>query len=219
MNVTVQHQDLARESDCAAGWKRHFMKPEGRVGKLFGTLMARKNALQTLTGVELFDVQTADHVLEIGFGPGVGIEALSAKAADGQVSGVDWSEAMVALASKRNWPAIADGRVELRQGSAVRLPYPDAQFDKVFEANSFHIWPDRNAALREIHRVLKPGGQLMLCLRMKHPTRTKLVAPGHKREDIPAIEAALLQAGFTIAGIDTHELARTITYLKASKVQ
>lgn len=162
-------------------------------------------------------MQPTDHVLEIGFGPGVGIEALAKKAIDGRVCGVDWSSAMVELASKRNRAAISSGRIDLRAGSAENLPHPDGVFDKVFEANSFHIWPDQAGALREIHRVLKPGGQLMLCLRMKHPTRTKFVAPGHTAEDIPRIQETLDRAGFISERIEYSELGRTIAYLTVTR--
>ncbi len=216
MNAIPQHGEPASASECRAyGWKRQFMRPDGAIGKLFGRLMASKNAAQTLTGIDMFDVQPTDHVLEIGFGPGVGIEALTTKAVDGRICGVDWSSAMLELASKRNRAAIESGRVVLRQGSAEQVPFPDRQFDKVFEANSFHIWPDQDAALREIHRVLKPGGEFMLCLRMQHPTRSKFVAPGHKDEDIPAIQARLERAGFEIVRMEPVKLKRTITYLTA----
>jgi ubiquinone/menaquinone biosynthesis C-methylase UbiE len=218
MNVAADHHGLNCEAQGEQrGWKRQFMRPEGWVGGLFGRLMARKNADQTLTGIELFDVRPQDHVLEIGFGPGVGIQALTARAREGRVCGVDWSNAMVAQAAQRNRAAVSARRVELRHGAADRLPYPDAVFDKVFEANSFHIWPDRDAALREIYRVLKPGGRLMLCLRMKHPTRTKFVAPGHTVEDIRTIAASLEPIGLTIQQQETRELGRTITYLVAAK--
>ncbi len=218
MNAVAQHEVTSGASECHThGWKRQFMRPAGIVGKFFGRLMASKNAAQTLTGIDLFDIRATDEVLEIGFGPGVGIEALAKKAFDGRVCGVDWSSTMVELASKRNRAAIGSGKVVLAEGSADRLPHPDGHFDKVFEANSFHIWPDQAGALREIHRVLKPGGQLMLCLRMKHPTRTKFVAPGHTEDDIPKIQHALEEAGFGIEHIEYGEVGRTIAYLTAIK--
>lgn len=93
-------------------------------------------------------------------GRGVAIAALSGKAA--HVAGVDISDVMVEQARTRNADAIAAARVELHQGSADRLPFADDSFDNALSINSIHIWSDPAAGLRELHRVLKPEGRLVL---------------------------------------------------------
>jgi ubiquinone/menaquinone biosynthesis C-methylase UbiE len=106
------------------------------------------------------EVQPDGRVLEIGFGPGVSLAYLAQQAQ--QVIGVDVSGVMVQQARKRNAQAIAAGRVELHQASAERLPLAAASYDKVLSINSIQIWPDPAAGLREVRRVLKPGGRLAL---------------------------------------------------------
>jgi len=50
---------------------------------------------------------------------------------------------------------ISQGKVELSEGSASRIPYEDGFFDKVSAVNSIYFWPDPIAGLKEVHRVLK----------------------------------------------------------------
>ncbi len=54
------------------------------------------------------------------------------------------------------------GRFDLRTGAAGRLPFPDGSFDVVTSTASLHHWKEPAAALDDIHRVLKPGGQALL---------------------------------------------------------
>jgi ubiquinone/menaquinone biosynthesis C-methylase UbiE len=69
---------------------------------------------------------------------------------------------MMAQARARNAAAIAEGRVELRQGDASRLPFPDDHFDKIFATNVIYFWEDPAVTVKELRRVLKPGGRIAL---------------------------------------------------------
>jgi ubiquinone/menaquinone biosynthesis C-methylase UbiE len=140
-----------------------FGQPRGLLGNLGGRLMARLNRPMNRWVIQLLDVQPHEKVLEIGFGPGVGIELLAAIVTTGVVAGVDASETMVKQARRRNAAAIEAGLVDLQQGSVEQLPYADDTFDKALTVNSLHIWPDVIGGLREIRRVLKRGGKLAVC--------------------------------------------------------
>jgi ubiquinone/menaquinone biosynthesis C-methylase UbiE len=71
---------------------RAFGRPEGRLGKLGGVIMARTNQKIAARATELLDVRPDDQVLEVGFGPGVGIQPLADKVLSGRVAGLDPSE-------------------------------------------------------------------------------------------------------------------------------
>src|SRR5438128_250196 len=132
---------------------RAFGRPQGVLGRLGGVIMARMNQEIAARAIELLDVQPSDRVLEIGFGPGVGIQLLAGIVSSGLVAGVDDSEEMVEQARARNAKAIASGRVELRPASVERLPFDNDTFDKALSINSMQVWPDARAGLREILRV------------------------------------------------------------------
>jgi Protein-L-isoaspartate(D-aspartate) O-methyltransferase (PCMT) len=74
---------------------RMFGRPTGMLGKLGGIIMARVNAPFARCVIRLLDVQPRDKVLEIGFGPGVGIQLLAKSAPEGRVAGIDCSVEMV----------------------------------------------------------------------------------------------------------------------------
>jgi ubiquinone/menaquinone biosynthesis C-methylase UbiE len=71
------------------------------------------------------------------------------------VIGVDYAESMLAGAQHR-FAGRSD--IELKNADAAKLPYPDNSFDTANIANALHCLPDVDGALRDIHRVLKPGG-------------------------------------------------------------
>jgi ubiquinone/menaquinone biosynthesis C-methylase UbiE len=78
----------------------------------------------------------------------------------GRVVGVDSNEAMLAVA--RAQPAPGGAQVEWRQGDATKLPFTDGEFDRVLCQHGLQYVADRIAALREMKRVLAPGGRLAL---------------------------------------------------------
>ena len=143
---------------------RQYRRPSGLIGRYVGRRMARQHVPENAWTVALLDAQPADRILELGFGPGIAVEALARVVTRGQIAGVDASRAMVAAARRRNRQAIRAGRVSLQYGEAARLPYPDAAFDKAYGIHTIYFWPDAPAGLKEMHRVLRPGGMAVLTI-------------------------------------------------------
>ena len=141
---------------------RMFGRPTGSLGRLGGIIMARTSQKVAAWAIDLLGVNPSDRVLEVGFGPGVGIQLLAKSASSGRVAGVDCSTEMVEQATARNAKAIEAGRVELREGSVERLPFEDEIFNRALVVNSMQVWPDVVGGLREIRRVMKPGGRVAL---------------------------------------------------------
>lgn len=139
-------------------------KPSGLLGYVVGIGLALNNRRASEWVVSILNIQPTDHVLEIGFGPGLAIQAAAASATQGWVVGVDFSKTMLRQATRRNARAIKEGRVTLEQADAAQLAYSEVTFDKVFAINVIYFWPDPTPYLREMLRVLKPGGSLGIYL-------------------------------------------------------
>lgn len=99
-------------------------------------------------------------VLEIGCGRGAGTELLLRHCGADRVNAFDFDSAQLAGARKRH-RANGERRVMLFQGDAARLPFANAQFDVVVEFAILHHVPEWPLALKEIARVLKPGGAFL----------------------------------------------------------
>jgi ubiquinone/menaquinone biosynthesis C-methylase UbiE len=102
--------------------------------------------------VRYADIGPADRFLDVGCGPGAALEYAAKTGA--QVAGVDPSPSMVERAAKKT--ATAD----VKLGSAEDIPFADDAFTVAINVSSFHHWADREAGLREMRRVLEPGGRL-----------------------------------------------------------
>jgi ubiquinone/menaquinone biosynthesis C-methylase UbiE len=101
-------------------------------------------------------------ILDVGCGGGRTVSKLAAIATQGKVFGVDYSEESVAATKRTNAQWIDLGRVEIRHGSVSRLPFPDDMFDLVTAVETHFWWPNLPGDMREVLRVLKPGGTLIL---------------------------------------------------------
>jgi ubiquinone/menaquinone biosynthesis C-methylase UbiE len=170
-----------------------FKQPHGLLGRLIGHVMAVENRERIEWTVNLLAVQPTDHILDIGFGPGISTKLLAAQATKGLVAGIDISDVMVQQARGRNAAEVRQGRVELQQGTVEKLPYPDSMFDKVLVINSLHHWGDKQAGLREIRRVLKPSG--LIAIVEQPPSKVTVESEMIQRGD--ELQTILSQAGFT----------------------
>ncbi len=79
-----------------------------------------------------------------------------------QIVGLDLSEEMLRVAREKCARLGLDERVQLVQGDALRLPFPDDSFEIVTIAFGLRNLPDRTEGLREIHRVLSGGGRVLI---------------------------------------------------------
>ncbi len=99
-------------------------------------------------------------VLDAGTGPGVLLVELAERRPDLQLTGVDLSADMVA-AAQRNLARFGD-RASVHVGDVTNLPFPDDSFDLIVSSISVHHWDDPEAAVPELARVLRPGGQVYI---------------------------------------------------------
>lgn len=177
-------------------------RPRGVLARPIAAIMAGHNAPITRLAVEQLDPRPGEAVLDIGFGPGHSVELLAARVAGGLVAGVELSADMVRIAERRNRAAIQAGRVVLVAGSVSELPFDDGRFAKAVASNTVQFWPDLRANLREVRRVLHPGGLLVLGLR-----RASGRGIGYGPKDVERLAATVRSAGFVRTSVVTAEKA------------
>ena len=139
---------------------RQLAHPTGFVGRIMGRLMNRHNAKLNAFAVHQLELTPSDRVLEIGFGGGVNLPFLIKQA--GFVGGIDRSRDMVKRARAIFSGAISAGRADFRQGTVEALPFEVSSFGKVCTVNTVYFWSSLDAGFSEIHRVLSPGGRVVV---------------------------------------------------------
>ncbi|HYX54392.1 MAG TPA: class I SAM-dependent methyltransferase [Candidatus Limnocylindrales bacterium] len=168
--------------------------PAGLPGRFVLWLMNRRHSQVTDWGLSHVSVGESDTGLDVGCGGGRTISKLAQMAIEGKVYGIDPSAQSVAVSSKVNGKSIDSGRVEVRQASVAQLPFLDNMFDLVTAVETHFWWPDIPAGMREILRVLKPGGTLVIIAEVYKAANAKL----RKMEDVIA------RSGLKLLTTDEH---------------
>ncbi|MDN4526849.1 class I SAM-dependent methyltransferase [Fictibacillus fluitans] len=140
-----------------------FEKPEGLLGKIAGKIMSNENKELNEKTISALNPKDNDNLLEVGFGPGVGIEYVCSTYPSCHIVGFDVSEEMKKQAASRNEEYINDGRVELYHGP-ISSAEKSMQFDGVYSVNSILIWKDPIAYLKTIKQLMKPGARIAITL-------------------------------------------------------
>ena len=151
------------------------------VREMFNTIAGRYDLMNYLmsfgrdTAWRKFTVRCAGikpggHALDICCGTGkLVIELAKTAGSEGRVTGLDFSEEMLAVAHKNIQDFEFKNRIHLLQGNAMQLPFEDASFDCVTVGWGLRNVPDIAVTLKEMVRVVKPGGKVV-SLDMGHPS-------------------------------------------------
>lgn len=162
-------------------------------------------------------IRPGQRVLDVACGTGIlAREIASRVGADGHVAGIDPSPGMIAVAGR-----IAP-KIDWREGVAESLPFPDGSFDAVVSQFGLMFFTDRQRALREMGRVLVPGGRLAVAVfdsldsMPAYATEVDLLERTAGRQAADALRAPFVlgdrselaalfsEAGFAPVAIDTH---------------
>lgn len=126
-------------------------------------------------------LKAGDNLLEVGCGTGVlARQATTIVQPDGQVTGLDLSESMLSVARRKCPGAI------FQQGNVMDLPFETGSFDVVIASFMLMFVPDQPLAIKEMWRVLKPGGRLVVAVWEslgKNPAYTRLVEIADRQID------------------------------------
>jgi len=147
-------------------------RPSGRLGRLIYSAPLSSSYRRILRDLAL---GPGDVLLEVG--PGGGVFMAQALQRAGRAAALDHSPDMVQATRRRNRAAVADGRLEVVEGDAAQLPWPDESFTAV-AMNQVLFWlREPGAALAEARRVLRPGGRLAMLSASDRTATRILMAP------------------------------------------
>src|SRR5262249_2720576 len=117
-------------------------------------------------------------ILDVGCGGGRTIQKLGGMALEGTGDGIDYASGRGGASRAKNGDLIRSGRVQVQQATVSKLPFPDNRFDLVTAVETQYYWPDLPNDMREILRVMKPGGTLLILAEVyKKGARNKVLRP------------------------------------------
>lgn len=137
-------------------------RPAGLLGRFVLWNMNSRHSKVTDWGLSHISIDKRDTILDAGCGGGRTVNKLAAMASEGKVYGVDFSGASVTFARRINKQWIDTDRVEIQEASVSQLPFAADVFDVITAVETHFWWPDLPSDMREVLRVLKPGGVLMI---------------------------------------------------------
>jgi ubiquinone/menaquinone biosynthesis C-methylase UbiE len=177
-----------------------FAGVAGLVGSLLFLAIGRTNAR---LAVDIASVTAADHVVDIGCGPGVAVRAAAGRGA--RATGIDPASVMLRMAR-----AVTRGRdgIVWAEGAAESLPVPTGSATVVWSLATVHHWKDVTKGLAEAHRVLAPGGRVLAIERQVAPDATGIASHGWTEQQAESFAAQCRTAGFDDVRVEGRSAGR-----------
>lgn len=141
-------------------------KPQGFWGKLMLKSMNKGHSKLTDWSLSHIEFQKNYKVLDVGCGGGNTVYKMCQKIGNGKVYGIDYSELCVRKSKKLNEKNLLCSKAKIKQASVSNLPFEDDSLDVVTAVETYYFWPDKVNDIKEIYRVLKIGGKIMLAFEM-----------------------------------------------------
>ena len=190
-----------------------FKEPRGPLGRLAGWVMAHResNVRRNAWTVSLLDIEPHHKVLEVGCGPGRGLEYVAERLKDGCAVGLDHSALMVELATKRNARWVDTGRVRVVHAGAETAAELDQTFDRVFAVNVVQFWDAPAKTLRVLRNRMAPDGRIGIALQ----PRNRGASANDTHRNAKRIVTWLKEAGFENPRIEYLELSPPVTCVLA----
>ena len=171
--------------------------PKGRMGRAMLKFMNLTHAPLTNWGLGLIEFQDGWTMLDVGCGGGKTLQRLLKRSQGAKVYGIDISDESVAKARQIN-ADVLDKQVFVQQGSAEKLPYEDGKFDLVTAVETVYFWPNLPSCLKEVRRVLKPGGHFAIIVEVVDTdSKWTNVVEGMTAYTPEQLKTLLDDAGFT----------------------
>ena len=196
---------MISSESSSAPTESQFSRPSSLMGRLLLRSMNIGHGRLHQWGLKAAGIQLTDRVLDVGCGGGKAISRILEETRR-EVAGVDHSSEAVKTARSVNRAAVSSGRLRIVESSVESLPFRDGFFDVVTAFETTYFWPELQAGLTEIHRVLNRGGRLVIANEFADRASAGAWA-GRLNMRVPDSEAlagAAYEAGFLMVDVSVH---------------
>ena len=196
---------MISSESSSAPTESQFSRPSSLMGRLLLRSMNIGHGRLHQWGLKAAGIQLTDRVLDVGCGGGKAISRILEETRR-EVAGIDHSPEAVKTARSVNRAAISSGRLRIVESSVESLPFRDGFFDVVTAFETTYFWPELQAGLTEIRRVLSPGGRLVIANEFADRASAGAWA-GRLNMRVPDSEAlagAAYEAGFLMVDVSVH---------------
>lgn len=143
--------------------------------------------------LDVMDISSSDHILEIGCGNGTLADLICSRLIEGRITAVDRSEKMIQAAKKRNAQFMSAGKARFITASIHEADLGDERYDKILAVNVNAFWMKADRELTAIKQRLLPGGSIYLFNQPPSADRLRTIADRMSRN--------MLESGFTVSNV------------------
>lgn len=196
---------MISSESSSAPTESQFSRPSSLMGRLLLRSMNIGHGRLHQWGLKAAGIQLTDRVLDVGCGGGKAISRILEETRR-EVAGVDHSSEAVKTARSVNRAAVSSGRLRIVESSVESLPFRDGFFDVVTAFETTYFWPELQAGLTEIHRVLNRGGRLVIANEFADRASAGAWADRLNMHvpDSETLAGAAYEAGFLMVDVSVH---------------
>ena len=172
-----------------------FKKPSGLFGMFSSNIMIKGNKTNYEKLIKNLDLQPGDKLLEIGYGPGAGLNMIAKACTSCIIHGIDFSQLMYRRARRYNKQYLDNNTMVLQYGDFLKTTVVSNEYDKIFCLNVVYFWNELQEPFKKVLSLLKAGGTFHIYMANKEALK-KAPDTVFNKYSIEQVAEALKSVGF-----------------------